>query len=88
MAIQDKIRDEKLQYHINREGAKISTLSSAKTDKYEYFTGKRILRIDQSRIIKQPKFTYFLLETPLEKQTKRTENIVNRNNRCFESSKT
>ena len=28
MAIDDKIRDEKLQYHINIEGAKISSLSS------------------------------------------------------------
>ena len=30
MAIDDKIRDEKLQYHINSEGAKISSLSSEK----------------------------------------------------------
>ena len=28
MTIDDKIRDEKLQYDINREAAKISTLSS------------------------------------------------------------
>ena len=40
MAINDKIRDEKLQYDINREAAKISILSSGKIDKYEYFTGK------------------------------------------------
>ena len=30
MAIDDKIRDEKLQYDINREVAKISALSSGK----------------------------------------------------------
>ena len=29
----DKIRDEKLQYDINREAAKISALSSGKVDK-------------------------------------------------------
>ena len=29
----DKIRDEKLQYDINRETAKISALSSGKVDK-------------------------------------------------------
>ena len=30
MTIDDKIRDEKLQYNINRESAKISALSSKK----------------------------------------------------------
>ena len=33
MTINDQIRDEKLQYGINREAAKISTLSSGKIDK-------------------------------------------------------
>ena len=33
MRIDDKIRDEKLQYDSNREAAKIA-LSSRKTDKY------------------------------------------------------
>ena len=39
MTINAKIRDEKLQYEINREVAKILALSSGKIDKYEYFTG-------------------------------------------------
>ena len=34
MAIDDNIRDEKLQYNINREAAKISTLSTGKIAKY------------------------------------------------------
>ena len=34
MIIDDKIRDEKLKYDINREAAKISALSSGKIDKY------------------------------------------------------
>ena len=38
--IDSKIRNEKLQYNINREAAKISELSSAKNDKYEYLTGE------------------------------------------------
>ena len=33
MTIDEKIRDEKLQYHINREAAKISASSSGKSDK-------------------------------------------------------
>ena len=38
MIIEDKIKDEKLQYDINREAAKISALSPGKIDKYEYLT--------------------------------------------------
>ena len=38
MTIEDKIRDEKVQYDINREAAKISALSSREIDKYEYLT--------------------------------------------------
>ena len=36
MTNEDQIRDEKLQYDINREAAKISALSSGKIDTYEY----------------------------------------------------
>ena len=36
----DNIRDEKLQYDIKREAAKISALSSGKIDTYEYPTGE------------------------------------------------
>ena len=43
MTIEDEIRDEKLQYDINREAAKISVLSSGKIDKYEYLTRDEIL---------------------------------------------
>ena len=39
MTVEDQIRDEKLQYDINKEAAKISALSSGKIDKYEYLTG-------------------------------------------------
>ena len=52
------MRDQKLQYDINREAAKISALSSRKIDKYEYLTGEEILPSDQSRIIEQVTFTY------------------------------
>ena len=59
MTIDDKIRDEKQQYNINREVAKISALASGKLDKYEYFTGKKILPSGQSKMIEQARFTYF-----------------------------
>ena len=43
MAIDHKIRNEKLQYDLNREAAKISALSSGKIHKYEYLTGEDIV---------------------------------------------
>ena len=38
--IDDEIKDEKLQYDINKEAAKISALSSGQINKYEYLTGE------------------------------------------------
>ena len=73
MTINDQIRDEKLQYDINREAAKIFVLSSGKTDKYEYVTGKEILPSNQQQIIEQAKFTYSPLGKPFEKQIKTIE---------------
>ena len=43
MTTDDTIRDEKLQYNINRYAAKISTLSSGKIDKNECLTSEDIL---------------------------------------------
>ena len=73
MTIEDQIKDEKLQYDINREAAKISALSSGKLDKYEYLTGEEILPSNQQQIIQQAKFTYSPLEKALEKQRKTIE---------------
>ena len=58
MTNDDKIRDVKLRYNINREAAKKKTvLSSGKIDKYEFLTGEEILGFDQNRIIEQAKLT-------------------------------
>ena len=51
MTIDDKIRNEKLQYYINREAVNILALSSGKTDKYECLTGEEVLLPDQRRVI-------------------------------------
>ena len=69
MTINDQIKDEKLQYDINREVAKISALSSGKIHKYEYLTGEDILPSNQ-QIIEQARFTYSPLGTAFEKQIK------------------
>ena len=73
MTINDQIRDEKLQYNINREAAKISALSSGKIHKYEYLTGEDILPSNQQQIIEQAKFTYSPLGKAFEKQIKTIE---------------
>ena len=62
----DKIRDEKLQYDINREAAKISALSSGKIDKYEYLTGEKILPFNERQTIEHAKFAYSPLGRALE----------------------
>ena len=70
MTIEDQIRDEKLQYDINREAVKISALSSGKIDKYEYLAGEEILPSTQQQINQQAKFSYSPLEKAYEEQTK------------------
>ena len=73
MTIEDQIRDEKLQYDINREAAKISALSSGKIDKYEYLTGEEIFPSTQQQIIEQAKSTYSALGKAFEKQAETIE---------------
>ena len=73
MTIDDKIRDWKLQYDINRGAAKISALTSGKIDNYEYLTGAEILPPGQKRVIEQTKFTYSPLSKAFEKQIKTIE---------------
>ena len=67
MTIEDQIKDDKLQYDVNRKAAKISALSSGKIDKYEYLTGEKILPSNQQQIIEQAKFSYSPLGKAFEK---------------------
>ena len=83
MTIDDQISDEKLQYDINREAAKISALSSGKIHKYEYLTGEDILPVNQQQIIQQARFTY----SPLGKAFKKQINIKDQAERQIETLK-
>ena len=56
MTIDDKIRDEKLKYNINREATKLSALFSGKIDQYEYLAGEKIVPFNQRQIREQAKF--------------------------------
>ena len=73
MTTDDKIRNQKLRYDINRKTAKISTLSLGKIDKDECLTCEEILSFNQSQVIEQAKFMYYLLRKAFEKQRTTTE---------------
>ena len=79
MNIDDQIRDERLQYDINKEAAKISALLSGKLDKCEYLTSKEILPSNQKKKKKkkkkkeQAKFAYSPLGNTFETQIKTIE---------------
>ena len=52
MTINDHITDEKIQYDINREAAKIPAISSGQIRKYDYLIGEDILPPNQQQTIK------------------------------------
>ena len=70
MTINGQIRDEKLQYDISREAAKISALSSGKIHKYAYLSDEDILLSNQQLILEQAKWTYSPLEKDFETTNK------------------
>ena len=78
MTINDQIRNEKLQYNLNRETAKISALSSGNIHKYGYLKSEYILPSNQQQIIEQAKFTYSRLGKAFEKQIKGLEDQGNK----------
>ena len=88
MTIYGKIKDEKLQQDSNREPAKVSLLSSGKTDKYEFATGDETLPSDQSRIIEQSKFIYSPLGKAFGKQMKTVEDQGIKQCEVFKAFKT
>ena len=74
MTIADQIKDEKLQYDINREAAKISALSSGKIDKKHYYWYIQlilwIVPSNQKQIIEQPKLLTLLWKKLLKNKQK------------------
>ena len=73
MTIDDKIRDGKVKYNINREAAQISALS--------FYTDEEILPSDQRRRIEQAKFTCSALDKAFEKQIKTIEDQGKKTNK-------
>ena len=67
MVIDNQIKDEKQQYDLNREAAKISALSSGKISKYQYLTLEEISPPNQKQIIEQAKLSYLPIDKSFEK---------------------
>ena len=87
MTISGQIKDEKLQYDINIEAAKILALSSGKIHKYEYLAGEDILLSTQQQIIEQSKFTYSPLGKAFEKQINTIKDQAQKQIEALESLK-
>ena len=51
MTTDNKIIDEKLQYNISREAARILALWSGKIDRHEYLTGEETIPSEERRVI-------------------------------------
>ena len=71
---------------INREAAKLSALSSGKSDKYEFLTGKEISPSAQNRMIEQAKFTCSPLGKPFEKQRKTIQDAAEKQRKTIEDT--
>ena len=57
--LDDKIKANKAQYHLDREASKIFALSSDDLEKYEYLTGKDLGY--KPDVIQKAKFEYYPL---------------------------
>ena len=71
MAIDDKIRNEKLQHDINREAAKVPALSSGKVNKYEYLTGEEVLHFKSKKTDATRQFYIFSIRKSFWKTKKK-----------------
>ena len=68
MTIDDKIKDENLQYDVNKEATKMSPLLSGKVNKYEFLTGEEILQFIKVEQQKEPSLQNLLSRKHLKKK--------------------
>ena len=78
--VNNKIKQNKAQYNLDRQTAKTSALSSANVSKYEFLTGKDVLPekdlLAKAAPIKE--FEYSPLGQELKKQTSAAEKTISR----------
>ena len=87
--IDNKIEQNKAQYNLDRQPAKISALLSGNVIKYKFLTGKDVLPqkdlLEKAAAIKR--FEYSPLGKELKKQTSVAEKQYRLFNNTFESDK-
>ena len=69
--LDDKIKANKAQHHLDRKAAKISALSSGELKKYEYLTGEDLGY--KPKVLEKVKFQYFLLGEAFNKAFKKDD---------------
>ena len=78
--VNNKIKQNKAQYNLDRQTAKTSALSSGNVSKYEFLTGKDVLPekdlLAKAAPIKE--FEYSPLGQELKKQTSAAEKTISR----------
>ena len=82
-AINNKIEQNKAQYNLDRQTAKISALSSGNVSKYEFLSGKDVLFVKNllGKAAELKRFEYSLLGKAFEKQTnviKKQTEVINK----------
>ena len=70
MTTDDKIKDENLQYDVNKEATKMSPLLSGKVNKYEFLTGEEILQLIKVEQQKELSLQNLLSRKHLKKKKK------------------
>ena len=73
MTIENKIKDEKLQYDINRDVTKISALSSGKIDKYETLLVRKYYPQINKKLLNKLNLLILLWEKLLKNRQKKIE---------------
>ena len=65
--LDNKIRENKAQYDLDREAAKISALSSGELEKYEYLSGQDL--VYKPDVVQKAKFEYSPLGKVFNKES-------------------
>ena len=85
--VDNKIEQNKAQYDLDRQNAKVSASSSANVTKYEFLTGKDVLPekdlLEKAATIKR--FEYSTLRSALRKQSSVAEKQYQKLDKVFES---
>ena len=88
-AINNKIKQNKVQYDLDRQTTNISALSWQNVSKYKFLTGKDVLpeKDLQKKAVKMKRFEYFLSGKELKTQTDVAKKQYQGLNKAFISNK-